>query len=168
MRFAACLAVGIALGGLGFWSLQETPQAPDWQVAVAQYQALYGPETIAPLTSDPASLATQFARASDALGRQLDPVGLAAAVPELSLKRAQVLHYEGDALIQIVFADQAGRPIAFCLLRDDELDDQTWTTAELSGLQSATHHADGLGVMLVGDGPASTITEWAKTLSEAI
>ena len=164
MALAASLAIGLVLGGAGFWAYQSNGPAPQWQVAVAQYQALYAPETIAPLVADEALLEAQFLRASDALGRELDAQSMAQAVPELELKRAQILNHDGAALIQIVFADVAGRPIAFCLLADDALSDQPWQSAELSGLQSISTHDAGLGVMLVGDRPEADLNSWAQAL----
>lgn len=164
-RLVAGLAIGAFLGVAGLLAVQDRPAAPEWQVAVAQYQALYGPETIAPLSAGPAELAGQFDRASQALGRRIDPDRLAQAVPDLTLKRAQLLHHGGHALVQIVFADDAGRPIAFCLLGDGDLPDQDWQSVELAGLHSVARHDDGFGVMLVGDRAPEVIAAWAETLN---
>lgn len=147
LALVAALA-GLAAFGLTFWLTR--PDALNWREQVAIYQALYSPETISQLDTAPDVLDAQFARAEAKLGRSLQREKLA-ELPGLELKRAQILSLGGTPLVQIVFADPEGLPIAFCILQGDALPGEKGVTREtLSGLATA-HWGDGeYGYMLVG------------------
>lgn len=146
-KIAAALIVGVGLGAGVV--LSRGGDDLRWQDQVAIYQALYVPETVARLVTDEATLAEQFDQADAALGLTL-PRDALSALDGLDLRRAQILGIEDAPLIQIVFANETGAPIAFCILRQNGTASAT-ETETLSGLPVA-HWSDGdFGYMLVGE-----------------
>ncbi len=160
------LVAGVAgLIGVVVASLFAPERDLTWQEQVAVYQALYVKETVAPVSPTPVSLNAEFDRASEALGVTLSPEDYA-ALPGLTLKRSQVLGFEGAPLIQIAFASETGAPIAFCILRTDETEDAVVT--QLSGLPTVHWSQGGFGYMLIGDLPTSDLKALAQQLGATL
>ncbi|MEP5151613.1 hypothetical protein [Planktotalea sp.] len=145
----AALAAALVLGlGVG-WTLQGTNGAEptlstDWRHHVAQYQALYVPQTVA--QTDNPRLSEQFDVAEAALGREFTRDALR-SFGELDLVRVQVLGYEGQTLIQMAYRDAEGRPFALCLMKGQ---DSAGGTEELAGLAAHSWSEDGLRLILIG------------------
>ncbi|NVO57734.1 hypothetical protein HW561_18200 [Rhodobacteraceae bacterium B1Z28] len=145
---AVAATTAIAAVALTFWATR--PADLGWAQQAAIYQSLYVPDTIASLDSSPASLTAQFAQAEAELGQSLNRDVLE-ALPGLELKRAQILSFKGKPLVQIVFADDQGRPFAFCVIRQGPAAaNKDVKQAVLSGLATATWAQDGYGYMLLG------------------
>ena len=90
-----------------------------WLDAVARYQALYTRETLAGIgRTDPeaARVVERFALVHGL------PRGLAHAPRSLTLRRAQLLGFEGVRLLQIVYASEDGIPVALCIMRTGHAD----------------------------------------------
>lgn len=112
------LVAGVALGALimggASWLVSDRPD--DWRTAVASYQALYAPETVAPLQFSDDALQAQLAEAEARIGTT-DLYALVSDLQGLRPLRSQILAHEGAPLIQIVFATDAGLPVALCLMQ---------------------------------------------------
>ncbi|MGX9354241.1 hypothetical protein ACS3SW_03490 [Roseobacteraceae bacterium S113] len=143
---ASFVAGAVMLGGAMTW-LSADAQVRGWHEEVAAYQALYVADTVAPLSADPATLQDQFARASTALGHDLD-LDTFAGLSGFELKRAQILGFQGRPLIQIVYADDDGTPVALCLMKSDK--DTAPHSTELKGLAAVHWAQNGLGAILIG------------------
>ncbi len=141
---AASVAVGVLVGSQLLPS--GSAEATGWRMEVARYQALYVPETVAYLGGDPDKLATEMARASKAVGLDLDLEALA-EIDDLTLRRAQVLGFEGQPLIQMVYTDPKGTPFALCIMADAEGSEGPEI---LVGLATHTWESDTHGFILVG------------------
>ena len=150
LRLAGVAAsVAVIAASATFWATR--PAELGWAQQAAIYQSLYVPDTIASLDNSQPSLDAQFARAEEQLGRSLNRDVLE-TLPGLELKRAQVLSFKGKPLIQIVFADAQGQPLAFCVIRQGEAaPNKDVNQAVLSGLATATWAQDGFGYMLLGN-----------------
>lgn len=164
-RIAAGVAVGLALGAGG--ALLGTGGAEpsrDWRGMVAVYQALYTEETIAPITVDRAALETQLAQAEAALGSPIPRAALGA--PDgLTLLRAQVLGLDGRAIVQIVYRDAAGAPIALCLTRNRDGDGaSTLSSGVREGLASAAWSDESHAFILIGGEDVARIHGLAATV----
>ncbi|WP_300069788.1 hypothetical protein [uncultured Ruegeria sp.] len=145
---AVAASVAIVAVSATFWATR--PAELGWAQQAALYQSLYVPETISSLDSSPESLDDQFAMAEEQLGRSLNRDALE-ALPGLDLKRAQILSFKGKPLIQVVFADEQGRPFAFCVIRQGPAaPNKEVKQAVLSGLATAIWAQDGYGYMLLG------------------
>lgn len=167
MLMAASLAAGIAvLGTLA--ALGPRDAEAGWMDQVAAYQALYSRETIAGVGSPQADLIDQLARAEEALNIVLPKQELL-QIAGLELRRAQMLAFEGQPLVQIVFADSAGQPIALCILMTgDAPPEGTLDLAQLHGLQSAAFSDDGFGFIVIGPTDAAAISTYADTIKTAL
>jgi len=157
----AVLAVGLAYGPLA------PPRAAPWQMEVAHYQALYVPETISVITPDPARLQGELARAEGLLGLKLDQAALS-NVPGLTLLRAQVLGFEGRNLIQIVYATEAGIPVAFCILGGEAGGVSETKLIRLLGMDTALWQGAERGFMIIGGQDSALIAESARYLREVL
>lgn len=115
---AAGLVVAVGLTGLQRPALPaaETAAAAPmpWSEAVGAYVRLMTPETFraAPMTA--AQLASAMAGASAATGRDLQAI--AAALPDMTLARVDLLRLGGRPLVQLGFLDGEGRVVAVCVL----------------------------------------------------
>lgn len=165
-RFAA-YAVAACLGAVAtFGAVEALDQPEGWVEAVAAYQVLYAPETIAPLTADAAALDAQFQRASAALGVEIVATEIAAVAGDLELRRAQVLTLDGAPLVQIVFSGENGTPIALCLMRGSQPGD--WDFAEVAGLESASRDTGDLRMLVIGPATAPDVRRWAQGFSTVL
>jgi Putative zinc-finger len=86
-----------------------------WRGLVAEYMALYTPQTLDNLSDDPASQRAQLAAVNDRLGLVLDTSSVALPRPEF--KRAQILEYDGVPIAQITYLDPVSGPLALCITR---------------------------------------------------
>ncbi len=164
--WAASLAAAVALGAVLSRVLMpphpERPQLADWQMEVAHYQALYVPETLAPIEPDPERLRREFARAGAALGLALTPE-IVAGLPGLQLRRAQLLGFEGRPLVQIAFSAPDGTPVAFCILRRDGAPAAP-REDELLGLAAASWGSATHGFLIIGGKDRQQMLDLAREL----
>ncbi|MBM7068569.1 hypothetical protein [Actibacterium sp. 188UL27-1] len=141
------LLVGLCLYG---WFATTPSKAADWQEQVAAYQMLYVPATVAAITPSPDALTEQFKVAAALIDLDLEQ-GALSALPELTLKRAQVLGFRDAPLVQIAFSAPDGTPIAFCIYRpNDGLAQADLQMSELSGLRTAGWSTQTHGFLLIG------------------
>ncbi|MEO0356915.1 MAG: hypothetical protein AAF386_01230, partial [Pseudomonadota bacterium] len=133
---AATIVVGVGLG----WGLKPAPDS-GWMAKVAAYQALYVPATVSADT-DAANQSVQLDRVGAAIGIDFD--GIDTAVPELTFVRAQILGDGDQTIAQLVFRNDAGTPVALCLIENGDGPQATLTFKKMRGLSSlswanATH-----------------------------
>ena len=162
MQLAAALFIGAALGTSGR-SILPRAQASDWHVAVADYQALYTMDTLRLLNADPAVIARQVQFAATVLGRMVQVDNL--QVTGLELKRAQVLAFEHQPLIQVADLDREKIPIAFCAMRTPAADEPVHISM-INGLATAIWNRGGYGYMVIGGTDESAIQAIAQTLQQ--
>ena len=155
---AASVALGVLIGSQFLPS--GSAEATGWRMEVARYQALYVPETVAYLGGDSEKLATEMARASQAVGLDLDIEALA-EIDDLTLRRAQVLGFGGQSLIQMVYTDPKGTPFALCIMADAK---GNQGAEILVGLATHTWESDTHGFILVGGDQQDKINDITKRL----
>ena len=157
---AAALAIGAAIG----WAFLMP--ADDWRAEVAHYQALYVSDTLTPITPDANRLASEFNRASEALGLAIEP-GMFDDIPGLKLHRAQILGFNGTPLVQIAFTQPDGTPVAFCILRDagNATSPQSDT---LVGLAAASWETPTHRFLTIGGTDISVILALANQLKQRL
>lgn len=86
-----------------------------WRGLVAEYMALYTPQTLDNLPDDPASQQAQLAAVNQRLGLTLDTALV--ALPQSVFKRAQILQYDDVPIAQITYLDPDNGPLALCITR---------------------------------------------------
>ncbi|KQV68296.1 hypothetical protein [Rhizobium sp. Root1220] len=116
---AACLVAGVvadrAFIGLN-GTLATKDESGEWRAVVAEYIALYTPDTLAdPVVSG--EVHAQLARVDEKLGLSLSPEVV--SLPGIDFKRAQLLQYDDKPLAQIAYLDPQTGPIALCIVRSD-------------------------------------------------
>ena len=158
-QLAAVLVLGAGLGAGAIW-MNSSSTAPDWKLAVAQYQVLYVPQTLAMPAPDDATRQQQLSAVSDAIGVNLRP---AAPASGLSFRRAQQLGLEGAPLIQIAYLSEDNQPFALCVTEVDAADSAPSATI-LAGLAGAHWVEDGKGYLVIGGSDLARVTALAGEL----
>ena len=159
---AASLAFGVVFGAQ-VWPGGQSASA-DWRMEVARYQALYVPDTVAHLSSADGKLATELDRAAAAVGLSL-PVDALANVEGLILRRAQVLGFEGEALIQLAYTDAAGTPFALCIMSRKDDGDGAET---LAGMSTYSWTEQDHSFILVARNPQTEVSRLANAFRNNI
>lgn len=155
---AAAIVIVFAAGlGAGRWSGQRA-SGDDWRHSVAEYMELYTPETFGAEAS--ATLSEDLAMLSQRLGAPLDSERL--QLDGLSLRRAELLQYDGAPLGQIGYLDGA-TPVAFCVTRNGEAD-APLATSERDGFAIAQWAKGGRGFMLIGKIAEARLADLARQL----
>jgi len=116
----AAMAAGVlAVFGIGFLTSRflpaDNPPPTSWLQAAAEYQMLYSGETLDLLEKSDDQRSLEVAK----IGRKLDII-LARSdidVEGLSYKRAQLLTFKNQPLVQFSYLDDKNTPIAFCIFR---------------------------------------------------
>lgn len=110
---AAGLVVAGVLADRLFIALRAPTPGQGWRASVAQYMALYTPQTLENLAPDPASHAAQLASVGAQLRLALDLERV--ALPGAEFKRAQTLDYDGVPIAQLTYLDPRHGPLALCI-----------------------------------------------------
>ncbi|MCH2076179.1 MAG: hypothetical protein MK180_04715 [Rhodobacteraceae bacterium] len=163
---AACVGLALAVGvGVGWWLAQPDAAPAPWVVAVADYQVLYQPVTVASLSHDPAVIAEQLARSGDVLETDLSGLG-DLLLEDQPLLRAQVLGLGDRPIIQMVFQLEDGTPAALCLTRAGS--GAVEQMGVISGLASSRWQEQGLDVLLIADVDESRLQSLAVDARHAL
>ena len=167
LRALAAAIVLLILGGaIGFGLSRslaptEVAEAPSWRAVVADYVALYTPETFALAPTDPKAFAPRLQVVGDGLGLALSPETV--ALPGLDLKGAILFQYDGKPLGQISYLSTEHGPVAFCIIRNGR-DDAPLSFEERRGMNVAFWTTDGRGYLIIGALPREQLEPLAETL----
>ncbi len=149
------------------------PQAPTepapapkrgWKKTVADYAALYTPSSFsgAPLSAAQLNAELDVVRTETGLALNEEDV----LVPGFDLVRAQMLSFNGKPLAQLVYRDDAGRPVLFCIIRNTEAGEtKPPAPGQLDGLQLVGWDADRFGYIVIGDAPEDSVQGLADVLA---
>lgn len=140
LAVAATFLAGLVTGPLvnGVLTSQTRDEGSEWAALVADYQSLYVPETIGGIDRPEARL-----RAEQLLKSINAKSGLPDRIPDLSAEgyefvRAQHLGYQGEPLVQLVYADGDGNPLAVCYMPSD---------SDSVGADAIVEYTQGLGTI---------------------
>ncbi len=164
---AASIAFCIIFTGLGYtvgaWQpTQETPvaMAKSWILQVAEYQVLYGRETVSNAKATPATMAETTRRLSQRLGRPVVPPDL--TEHDLEFKRGQLLFRAGQPIAQLVYLPKAGKPIALCIMATVE-GNLAPSPGMAEGLRFTHWRDNGFAYILIGDSAPIDVDAMART-----
>ncbi|NBA96338.1 transcriptional regulator [Pseudomonas sp. R5(2019)] len=139
------------------WLARARLNQDNWREQVADYMALYTRSTLEQLPVDAASQRAQLAIVSErlALALTLESVQL----PGLTLKRAQLLQYDGQPIAQLAYQDTSHDPLALCITpREGEAGLAHERRQGLNLVHWATHrHA----FLLIGRSPPASLETMA-------
>ena len=159
---AAGLVAGICLTGAVAAAWTAT-RPPAWERYVAAYQALYIPATVAGASLGQDTARARIAELSPALGIDLSALP---DLPGLDLRRAQLLGYEGQPLMQIAYADADGQPVALCIIALSGSDTAP-VMRQMEGMPAAAWSTATHAFLLIG-GQAETVAQAARVAQAAL
>ncbi|CAI1013194.1 Predicted transmembrane transcriptional regulator (anti-sigma factor) [Serratia entomophila] len=87
----------------------------NWRSLVAQYMALYTPETLADIDTTPQNIGNQLQHTGDRLGIALPQERL--LLGGATLKNARLLAYDDHRIAQLTWLDAQYGPLALCIIQ---------------------------------------------------
>jgi anti-sigma factor RsiW len=137
----------------------------DWRKTVAESISLYTPETVAFAQNDPSLIERELA----AVGSKLQlPLTLdRVSLPDLSLRRSQLLDYDEKSLGQLIYLGQQGRIVALCVYADGQ-SDAAQKTEQRSGMNVVYWSSRDHAFMLVGRTTVSELQRLANQISRQL
>ncbi len=160
--YAAMAACALLLVGALFSRMIDNPQRLTWQDYAAKYHALYVKETLAIVSADDQRLSRSLARAEKALKLKLAKATLT-SMPNLNLKRSQILGFEGRPLIQLAFLTTAGAPVALCITPAGQSATNAPKVSTMEGMAAASWSKAGFEFLLIGGKDEKLIRNAAET-----
>ena len=171
LRALAAAIVLLVLGAVaGFVLARAVPptqvaEVPGWRSVVADYVALYTPETFAVAPTDPAAYAPRLKVVGDGLGLALAPETV--ALPGLDLKGAILFHYDGKPLGQVSYLSTEYGPVAFCIIKNGR-EDAPPAFEERRGMNVVFWNTAGRGYLIIGTMPRDNLESLAGTLASRV
>ncbi len=157
MVAGVALAVGIGLGT--YLAPQNTDTAhTGWIDAVAAYQVLYVPETVA-ATTQPLGITAEVLAKFSATGA--GSAAEARDIDGLRFARAQLLGFGAEPLLQMAYATEDGTPVAICAVRVAE-PDRAPASEMIQGLAATHWVSDGVGFLVIGGRDLDQTQAWAE------
>ncbi|MCC8402958.1 zf-HC2 domain-containing protein [Paraburkholderia sp. MMS20-SJTN17] len=147
---AGAICSGVLTGYFGGINPLRSGVDP-WVQSVADYQVLYGRDTVANVREDKASTEQVMADI-----HQRD--GMPVEVPDLhevglKFKRVQRLNYHDHPLIQMVYLPERGDPVALCVIEENERDAPV-RSSQVGQMKTVTWRANRLAYVLLAKDPS--------------
>lgn len=159
-KVAAGLVLGVMLGAAAVMFAPNSKE-DDWRQVIASYQALYTTETLAFVDQTETEMSQELLRVSAAIEKTIELANLN-AISELSYKRAQVLAFQGQKVIQLAFLDEAGQAFALCITRSDQTSSSGLRLSSLEGLEAASWTGDGYNYIFIGGQDRAFVSDAAQ------
>lgn len=167
-RFLA-IAAGFALAGVvadRLWmSGFHGGAGQGWRASVAEYMALYTPQTLENLDTNPASHAAQLGSVGAQLGLQLSLQ--AVSLPGAALRRAQILDYDGVPIGQLTYLDPRHGPLALCIIPSRK-GPAAPATEQRHGMNVVYWASAFHAFMLIGRNPFEDLQRMARGVERAL
>lgn len=148
VQIASVGAMLFVLGALLGWYAAPAPIS-GWKDYVAAYQALYTNSTLSHSIRSDAFKQKELKRVTAAIGKSVKLAKLKLA-KELDYKRAQILGYQGSALVQLAFLTSTGQPMALCIIRTKHTNHRDIEVRRLENMSSANWRSGGYAYLLIG------------------
>ena len=168
---AACLAIGFGLGSQfaadgGAGSEMAQAGLANWRDYAAAYHALYVTDTLAYVADDAEARQRELERAGRAVGLQLDAVS--APLDQLQFRRAQVLGFEGRALVQVAFLSDNGKPFALCVIRSPGARASAVAVETRQNMAAASWSQPDVEFLLIGGDDSALTKRAAEALRDRL
>ncbi len=163
MSIGAAAAIAVICFSLG-WGINHLPtthSVSGWKNYAAVYQALYINSTLSHINNTEEHKINELKRVSLALGKDINLPDLS-SFKQLDYKRAQILGYEGQPLIQLAFLSSVDAPIALCIMRTKQLKEAGVSLSEIEGMSAASWEKDGYAYLLIGGNDSMLIKDTAN------
>ncbi|KAF1033650.1 MAG: hypothetical protein GAK37_00004 [Pseudomonas sp.] len=165
LALAASFTVAGVVADRLFMGWPRSAPGQGWRASVAEYMALYTPETLANLSTDANSHAAQLRDVGSQLGLPLTPD--AVNLPGAEFRRAQILDYDGVLIGQLTYLDPRHGPLALCI-----------TAAKAGAVAMTTEQRRGMNVvfwskrahafMLIGRNPFEDLQIMARAVGQTL
>ncbi|SAK50186.1 anti-sigma factor family protein [Caballeronia ptereochthonis] len=147
---AGAICSGVLTGYLGGVNPLK-PGVDPWVQSVADYQVLYGRDTVANIREDRASTEQVLADIHQRDGMPVDVPDLRQA--GLKFKRVQRLNYHDRPLIQMVYLPERGDPVALCVIEENQ-GDAPVRSSQIGEMKTVTWRANRLAYVLLAKAPS--------------
>lgn len=158
----AFLALGIA-GDRAYLQLSQPDD--NWRSLVAQYMALYTPETLMGFEGSAAQIASQLQHTGDRLGIALPLSQLTLQGAEL--KNARVLAYDDRRIAQLTWLDARYGVLALCIIQQPGKSQPAESEQRL-GMNVVYWSDSRHSFMLIGHNPAVEMVRLASQLQRSL
>jgi anti-sigma factor RsiW len=165
---AAAVVIFIA-GGLAGYTVplltHKAPEQPGWRQVVAEYQGLTTSETLAAIPDNTSTMTQELSTIGAKLAIDLSPDKL--ALPDATLKRAQLFQFRGRPLVQLAYLSPDSGPMALCIIANGRPNEPpAFETRE--GFNIVFWTDNGRGYMLIGKQPRAALEAYAGTLQTRV
>jgi anti-sigma factor RsiW len=147
---AGAICSGVLTGYFGGINPLRSGADP-WVQSVADYQVLYGRDTVANLREDQSSTEQVMADIHQRDGMPIDVPDLRQV--GLKFKRVQRLNYHDRPLIQMVYLPERGDPVALCVIEENEHDAPV-RSSQVGQMKTVTWRANRLAYVLLAKDPS--------------
>ena len=124
-------------------------ESASWRRAVAQYLTLYTRETLSVIPDTADTQRQELASLGSRLGLDLDPTRV--AIPDMTLKRAEMFDYDGQVLAFLAYLDPKNGPVSLCIIAGAG-HDAAPRVEHRRGMSVIYWSRSGHGFMLIGRG----------------
>lgn len=162
-KVAAIALLAVAIGWCAK-SFSSKNNLQSWHNYVAAYQALYSEETLAAIDQSEEKSIEQLQRVTGVLGKKIEITQLS-TIKGLSYKRAQILGFKGQPLMQLAFLSDKGKPVALCIIKSKSNNNSIITHEVQQGLQAAHWKKGKFEYLLIGTNDADLIKSAAHKFS---
>jgi anti-sigma factor RsiW len=165
---AAAVVIFIA-GGLAGYGVplltHKAPEQPGWRQVVAEYQGLTTTDTLAAIVDNPPAMSQELATIGTKLAIDLSPDKL--ALPDATLKRAQLFQFRGRPLVQLAYLAGGDGPMALCIIANGRPDEAAAFEMR-EGFNIVFWTEGGRGYMLIGKQPRAALEAYAGDLQPRV
>lgn len=158
---AAGLVVAGVLADRLFIAGTAPASGQGWRASVAQYMALYTPQTLENLAPDSASHAAQLASVGQQLNLALDLQRV--TLPGAEFRRAQTLDYDGVPIGQLTYLDLRHGPLALCIT-ETRTPPAGLASEQRQGMKVIYWSSAGHAFMLIGRNPFEDLQIMARSV----
>jgi anti-sigma factor RsiW len=134
----------------------------EWVDAVAGQLSLYDAASVASIQVNDAEQRAQLSKLGDVL--KLDLSEASVALDGLALKRAELLHFQGRKVAQLLYASEEHGPVALCIMAEPGGEGEG-EVENRNGLNFMYWAAGGRRFLLIGAAPAKRIDALADTVA---
>lgn len=165
LAIAASFAVAGVVADRLFISWPRAEPGQGWRASVAEYMALYTPQTLENLSADPASHAAQLSSVGAQLGLRLSPASV--NLPGAEFRRAQILDYDSVLIGQLTYLDPRHGPLALCITASKK-GAQPMATEQRRGMNVVYWANPSHGFMLIGRNPFEDLQIMATSVEKTL
>ena len=135
----------------------------EWIAAVAGQLSLYDAASVASIQVNDAEQKAQLSKLGEVL--KLDLSAPKAALEGLTLKRAELLHFQGRSVVELLYASEEHGPVALCIAAEPggEGEGEVESRNNLNYMYWA---AGGRRFLMIGAAPAKRIDALADVIAE--